>query len=314
MFFKLNNKMKAIAISGGKGGVGKSTIAVLLANRFVKKGKKVILCDCDVECPNDYLLIGQKLKNPVRKVFAEFPKLNKKKCKKCGLCVKTCRSNAIFQAPGKYPIFIKDLCSGCGACWIVCPYGAIQPKKEETGKIYLNKISKVKSQKSKLPTVHPLFPHSTQQLKSQNLNFWLITGVAKAGLEETGPVVAKVKEFALGFAKKVKADYVLFDTAPGTHCPVISAIMDCDLVYAVTEPTPMGAYDLNLILDLCRKLKVPAKIILNQADLGDKRKIQKIAKNYKIEIEKEIPYSRKLVELYSKGRLLDFNLWPPKSP
>ena len=280
--------MRKIAISGGKGGTGKSTVAILFANQLIKKGKKIILCDCDVECPNDYLLLGQKLKNPVEKIYAEFPKLIKKKCKKCGLCAKTCRSNAIFQAPGQYPVFLKDLCSACGACWIVCPYGAIKEKKEETGQIYFNKV---KSQESKVKN-----------------NFYLITGMAKAGIEETGPVVTEVKRFALNFAKKVKADYVLFDTAPGIHCPVISAIMDCDLVYTVTEPTPMGAHDLNLILDLCQKLKVSTKVILNQADLGDKRKIEKIAKNFKIKIEKEIPYSKKLVEAYSKGRLLNFNL------
>ncbi len=288
MFSKLNNKIKIIAISGGKGGVGKSTIAVLLANRFAKKGKKVILCDCDVECPNDYLLLGQKLKRPEKKIYTEFPKLNKKKCKKCGLCVRTCRSNAIFQVPGQYPIFIRDLCSGCGACWSVCPHKAIEPKKEETGKVYLNKISKPK-------------------LKSQDSNFWLITGVAKAGLEETGPVVAKVKEFALDFAKKIKTDYVLLDTAAGTHCPVIAALMNCDLVYAITEPTPMGVHDLNLILDLCKKIKVPVKIILNQANLGDKRRIGKIARKYKIKIEREIPWSKEIVEAYSNGRLLGFN-------
>jgi len=196
------------------------------------------------------------------------------------------------QVPGQYPIFIRDLCSGCGACWSVCPHKAIEPKKEETGKIYLNKISNLKSQISK------------PNLKSQNSNFWLITGVAKAGLEETGPVVAKVKEFALDFAKKIKADYVLLDTAAGTHCPVIAALMNCDLVYAVTEPTPMGAHDLNLILDLCKKIKVPVKIILNQANLGDKTRIKKIAKKYKIKIEREIPWSKEIVKAYSKGQLL----------
>ena len=294
MFSKLNNKIKIIAISGGKGGVGKSTIAVLLANRFAKKGKKVILCDCDVECPNDYLLLGQKLKGPEKKIYTEFPKLNKKKCKKCGLCVRTCRSNAIFQVPGQYPIFIRDLCSGCGACWSVCPSKAIEPKKEETGKIYLKEIRNSKSE----------IRNKFQIPNSKFQNFWLITGVAKAGLEETGPVVAKVKEFALDFAKKIKADYVLLDTAAGTHCPVISALMNCDLVYAVTEPTPMGAHDLNLILDLCKKIKVPVKIILNQANLGDKRRIGKIAKKYKIKIEREIPWSKEIVEAYSKGQLL----------
>ena len=272
--------MKKIGITGGKGGTGKSTVAVLLANEYIKKGKKIVLVDCDVECPNDYLLVGEKLEKPIKKVYGEFPELDKRKCKKCGLCVRTCRENAIFQAPGKYPVFIKDLCSGCGACWLVCPHKAIKPKKEKTGEIYLNKILS---------------------------SLWLITGVAKPGLEETGPVVTQTKKVALDIAKKFKADFILFDTAAGTHCPVLSALLDCDLAYAVTEPTPMGAYDLGLILDLCKKLKVPAKVILNQADLGDKKKIYPIIKKFGIGVEKEIPYSRKLVEAYSKGRLLDFN-------
>ena len=272
---------KIIGITGGKGGVGKSTVAILFANKFIRENKRVLLCDCDVECPNDYLLLGQNLEKPVKKVYAEFPTLNKEKCTKCGLCAKTCRSNAIFQALGKYPVFIKDLCSACGACWIVCPHGAIQPKKEEIGQIFLNKIEK---------------------------NYWLVTGLAKPGLEETGPVVTQTKKFVSNLVRKIKPDFILFDTAAGTHCPVISALLGCDLAYAVTEPTPMGAYDLNLILDLCQKLKVPAKIILNQADLGTKTKIEKIAKKFKIKIEKEIPYSKKLVEAYSKGQLLNFNL------
>lgn len=273
--------MKKIVVTGGKGGTGKSTIAVLFANKLVKENKKVVLTDCDVECPNDYLLLGQKLKNPIEKVYASFPNLIKEKCTKCGLCTKTCRSNAVFQAPGKYPIFIKHLCSACGACWIVCPHEAIKPKKEEIGQIFLNRIKN---------------------------NFWLITGSANPVLEETGPVVTQLKKNALSLAQKIKADFVLFDTAPGTHCPVISAILGCNLAYAVTEPTPMGAHDLNLILDLCQKLKVPAKVILNQANLGDKRRVQKIVKKFKTKIEKEIPYSKKLVELYSKGKLLDFEL------
>ena len=270
-------RIKNIAITGGKGGTGKSTVAVLMANNFVKKGKKVVLVDCDIECPNDYLLLSQKLKKPQEKIYAEFPTLDKAKCKKCGLCVSTCRSNAVFQAPGKYPIFIKDLCSGCGACWIVCPHKAIQPKKEEVGQVFLNKIKK---------------------------DYWLVTGVAKSGLDETGPVVTQTKKFVSNLVKKIKPDFVLFDTAAGTHCPVISALLGCDLAYAVTEPTPMGAYDLNLILDLCRKLGVPAEIVLNQADLGDKTKIRAIAKEFKAKIKKEIPYSKRIVEAYSEGNLL----------
>jgi len=106
-------------------------------------------------------------------------------------------------------------------------------------------------------------------------------------------------------AEKVKADVILFDTAAGTHCPVISALLNCDMAYCVTEPTPMGAYDLNLILDLCKKIKVKTEIIINQADLGNKKTIYKIAKKSKIKIRKEIPYSKEIVKAYSKGKLLD---------
>jgi len=275
-------KIKKIGITGGKGGTGKSTFAILLSLKLIREGKKVILCDCDVECPNDYLISGEKLNKPIKKTFTEFPFLIKKKCAKCGNCVKACRQNAIFQPRDKngnpdYPIFLKDLCSGCGVCWTICPFGAIKAKKEKSGEIYTNKIKE---------------------------NFWLVTGMANPGLEETGPVVAETKKFALDFAKKKKADYIIFDTAAGTHCPVISALLGCDFAYCVTEPTPMGAYDLNLILDLCGKLKVPAKIILNQANLGNKEIIRKASKKLKIKIEKEIPYSKKIAEAYSKGQLL----------
>ena len=286
-------KIRKIAITGGKGGTGKSTFTILLAKELIRQDAKVILCDCDVECPNDYLLLNKKLKsgkrffniNNVKSVFAEFPKLIKSKCEKCGLCVKSCYNNAIFQVPQKYPVFINDLCSGCGACQHVCPNKAIKFWKKEIGKVYLDKV----------------------------FNFWLITGVANSSLEESAPVVKEAKNFALDFANKInnssKTDtYILFDTAAGTHCPVINALLDVDFAYAITEPTAVGAYDLDLILNLCKKIKIPAKVILNKANLGDKNLIIKILKKHKIKIEKEILYSEELAKKYSKGKLFDIDM------
>ncbi len=274
-----SGKFKKIAVTGGKGGTGKSTFSILLANQMIRKGKKVVLSDCDVECPNDHLLLGKKLGKINKKVYAEFPELIKEKCTKCGLCAKTCRSNAIFQAPGEYPVFIKELCSGCGACWTVCPFGAIRPKKEEIGGIYLNKIKD---------------------------SFFLVSGIAKPGLEETGPIVRETKEFGFKIAEKEKADLVIIDTAAGTHCSVINALMGVDFAYAVSEPTLMGAYDLKLILSLIEKLKIPVEIILNQADLGDKKIIEKAAEDYGTKIKREIPYSKEIAEAYSKGQLINY--------
>jgi len=273
--------MIKIGITGGKGGTGKSTVSILLANKLRRKDKKIVLCDCDVECPNDYLLLGQKLKKPKEKVYARFPKLDKEKCQKCGLCVKNCRSNAIFQAPGKYPIFIDELCSSCGLCWHLCPYKSIKIQKKVIGKIFVNKIGK---------------------------SFYLVTGCSVGVVDETGPIVTKAKEYALKLAKRIKANYLLSDTSVGMHCGVIRALLGSDLAYVVTEPTPLGAHDLELILKLLKTLNVPAEIVINQADLGEIKLIDKIAKKRKITIVYEIPYSKKLVKAYSKGDLLKLDL------
>jgi MinD superfamily P-loop ATPase len=273
--------MRKVAITGGKGGTGKSTVSVLLANKLRAQGKRVVLVDCDVECPNDFLLLGQKLDRSKEKVFAQFPKLDKEKCQKCGLCAQNCRSHAIFQAPESFPIFIHELCSGCGLCWHLCPNQAIKIEKKPTGEIFENEIDR---------------------------NFYLVTGRSVGVVDETGPIVTKTKDYALKLARKIKADYLLSDTAVGMHCGVIRALLGSDLAYAVTEPTPLGAHDLELILKLLRRLKVSAKIVLNQVNLGKREKIDRISKGRKAKIEYEIPYSKELIKAYSKGELAKVNI------
>lgn len=47
-----------IAVASGKGGVGKSTVAVNLALAFAKLGKKVGLLDCDIYGPSQHIMLG----------------------------------------------------------------------------------------------------------------------------------------------------------------------------------------------------------------------------------------------------------------
>lgn len=277
--------MEKIAITGGKGGTGKSTIAVLLAKKYINQGRDVILVDCDVECPNDRLLLGQKLKEAEEKIDAPYPVLNKEKCTKCRKCVTACRENAIFQKPGEYPQFLHDLCSSCGACWEICPEGAIEKEKKEIGKIYLNQIKTDKKKEG----------------------FYLVTGEAKANLEETGPIVKETLNYAENLTQKSDIDIMLIDTAAGTHCPVINALLKADKAYAVTEPTAMGAYDLGLILELADDLELSTEVILNQANLGDKKQIETVIEKYNSKITKEVPYSKQLSTAYSKGELLQLD-------
>ena len=267
--------MELIASTGAKGGVGKSTFAILLAFKLANKGRKVVLCDCDVECPNDFLILGKELKRKIGTIYQEYPTLDKKKCVKCGLCSNSCQEHAIFWVKNKYPLFIYNLCTGCGACWMVCPNKAIKTKKESIGEIFVNRIK----------------------------NFWLVTGKSKAGVSETGPIVAEVKKYAIKLAKKEGADFLIIDTAPGTHCSVIQALLGCDKAYAVTEPTPLGAHDLSLILKLLEKIKVSTEIVLNKADIGNREIIERIAKKFDVKISVEIPYSEELIKAYCEKDL-----------
>ena len=269
--------MKKIAVTGGKGGTGKSTFSALYSAKLAKEGKKVVLVDADVECPDDHLLFGAELKKE-KEIMEPYPVLDREKCAKCGKCAKVCEENAIFHLKGKYPVFMMDLCSSCGACWTVCPQGAINTELKKTGTI------------------------STAELKE---NLWLVSGLSESTVTETGPIVRKTVEFAENFAREKGADTIIVDAAAGLHCPVIAAMIGCEKVFAVTEATPLGEHDISLALELVEKLGLPAEIIINKSDAGKKDFIYRVAKKKNIKIAKEIPYSKKLIEAYSRGKITE---------
>ncbi len=271
--------MRTIAVTGGKGGVGKSTIAILLALRLTKEGKRVVLMDADVECPNDYLLLNTSLGKKIETIKAFLPKINQEKCIKCGQCVKACLSNALFQPKGKPPIVLPELCSHCGACQLACPTGAIENNEQTIGFIY------------------------EQNIKDDLV---LLTGQTKGIVEETGPLVGKLKKAASKKTKKIKADFLIIDTAAGLHCPVIQALLGVDSALLVTESTPLGLHDLKLSFELTQELKIPVKVVLNQVDLGKPELIDSFLEEKKIKTALRMPYSKDLVDHYANGKLIDF--------
>ncbi|MBN1941397.1 MAG: P-loop NTPase [Candidatus Diapherotrites archaeon] len=266
--------MIKIAVTGGKGGTGKSTFSVLHSLKLAEKSK-VVLCDADVECPNDHLLLGAKLEKQ-ENIFGEYPKLDESKCLKCGECSRICRQNAIFWVKGKNPVFVENVCNACGACIIACKQKAIGTKKKQTGEIFRSKI---------------------------NENLWLVSGLSNPQTIETSGIVQKTREFAEKFAKKIGADFLVIDSAAGMHCPVVSAVINSDKCFAVTEPTPLGEHDLALILELLEKLGLKTEVIINKANVGKKALIERIAKKFGVKIAKEIPYSKKIIQAYSTGKI-----------
>lgn len=254
-----------IAVTGGKGGTGKSLVATSLAAEL-SKNKKVLLVDADVECPNDHLVLSIK-RRELRKVFQFKPEFNYDNCVKCGACSRACREKAILFVKDDFPKFIPEQCIGCGACLAACPSGAITKGRKKIGLIYSG--------------------------EKNNLSF--LSGETIEGVEETSPVVnALKKEIKEGF------DYEVIDTAAGAHCSVISALIDSDLALVVTEPTPFGSHDALLMLELLKKLDIPSVIILNKSTIGDKALIN----NLSADIITEIPYDKKILEAYAKGRVV----------
>ena len=115
-----------IAIASGKGGTGKTTLAVNLATF-----NSLDLFDLDVEEPNDYLFFKPK-KLESKEVFRKVPVV-KENCNGCGVCKDVCEFKAIAVVD-KAMIF-TEICHSCGACIYFCPEKALEEEDKLIGRI-----------------------------------------------------------------------------------------------------------------------------------------------------------------------------------
>ncbi len=262
-----------IGITGGKGGTGKSTVATALAYALAKDSR-VLLIDADVDCPNDHLLLSVK-REFLEEVNQRIPKFDLDKCTKCGDCGPVCKKNALLSIKGRPPLLFKQQCNGCGACLLSCKPKAISWDKKTIGKIY----------------------------SGWNHNIRLISGELSENEPISEFVVNRLNELVSELKKDF--DYVLIDTAAGTHCPVITALEGCDKVICVTEPTPLGAHDLEIILQLLKRLDINTSVIINRSDVGDISLIQDLLSRYGTETICNIPYSEEIVDCYANGKPIE---------
>jgi MinD superfamily P-loop ATPase len=253
-----------ISVASGKGGTGKTTIAVNLA-LSLKDSHSVKFLDCDVEEPNAHFFLKPRIAES-QPVFLPVPEIIKERCTFCGRCAEVCSYNAIAVLKEDVLIF-PELCHGCGGCCLFCPEKAIKEKGQRIGIIESGFLDGLQFFQGKLDIGQAMSP----------------------------PLIRAVKKHMN------PAHIVIIDVPPGTSCPVIEAVKGSDFSLLVTEPTPFGLNDLQLAVKTLAVLKIPFGIIINRADVGDS-KVQDYCQKENYPILMTIPMDRNIAVAYSEGK------------
>ena len=95
----------------------------------------------------------------------------------------------------------------------------------------------------------------------------------------------------------------IIDAPPGTSCPVIASMNGVDFVLLVTEPTPFGLHDLKLAVGAVKVLGIPCGLVINRSDIGD-GEVKAYAERQGLPILMEIPFDRRIAEIYSEGKVM----------
>jgi MinD superfamily P-loop ATPase len=256
-----------VAVASGKGGTGKTSIAVNLATVI---GTPVQLLDCDVEEPNAHLFLnttplGEEI------ISIAVPVIDKVVCDGCDECVEFCQFNALASFCGA-PLVFPELCHGCGGCTLVCPRNAISETDFRIGVISTFRAGHITLQSGSLDVGVALASELVQAVKAR-----LVAG-ASCGT-------------------------AILDAPPGTACPAVATLRGADFVVLVTEPTPFGLHDLKLAIDTVRELKLPFGVVINRVGIGDDR-VHAFCAQENIPVLLEIPDDRRIAEAYSRGQII----------
>ena len=128
---------------------------------------------------------------------------------------------------------------------------------------------------------------------------------AKLGIaeENSGKLVAVVRQQAKLIAEQDNKDYVIIDGPPGIGCPVIASLSGVDAALIVTEPTLSGMHDMERVASVSKHFGVKTFVCINKYDLNmeNSAKIEELCRESGIEVLSKIPFDKKMVESLVKG-------------
>ncbi len=261
--------MFRIAIASGKGGTGKTTVSTNLSH-YLAQSQNVLLADMDVEEPDSHIFVKGQLRQE-KKVFKEVPSLLEDKCISCGKCKEVCAFNAITML-GKRVLFFNELCHSCYSCLELCPKDAIIMKEQVLG--------------------------SFTEIRDKNLTF--LEARLDIGQEQAVPLIKQAFSY---IDQNIPHPIGIIDSPPGSSCPVVETVKNCDYVFLVTEPSPFGLNDLKIAVETVKLLKKDFSIIINKDD-GEENIIRDFCNKENLDLLAAIPEKQSIAELYSSGTLI----------
>ena len=258
--------MKEIVVLSGKGGTGKTSIV----GAFAAIAQSKVLADCDVDAADLHLLLSPETKEENEFWSGQVAFIDEESCTECGLCQEVCHFDAIED-------FKVDpvSCEGCSFCYHVCPAEAITMMEQLAGHWFIS------------DTRYGPLAHAK-------------LGIAQ---ENSGKLVAVVRQQAKAIAQQQGLDYIITDGPPGIGCPVISSLSGANLALLVTEPTLSGIHDLERVLGVCHHFGIPALVCINKYDINEDnaRQIESYCLSQGVEVASKIPFDNIVIEALVQG-------------